>query len=71
MKMMETDMFCMFDPLKDDVKTVPALPGNYILVLRENSKLPDIGLPVTFTEFRNYKVIYVGLASRSIKDRDI
>lgn len=66
-----TNEFRIFDPLKDDVNTVPALPGNYIFALRENSKLPDIGIPVTYTKFRDYEVIYVGLASDSLKDRDI
>ena len=34
--------FQIFDPLKDDVNTVPALSGNYIFALRKNSRLPDI-----------------------------
>ncbi|HBV83869.1 MAG TPA: hypothetical protein DEB74_14005 [Lachnospiraceae bacterium] len=63
--------FQVFDPLKDDVNTVPALSGNYIFALRKNSRLPDIGIPVTYTKFRDYDVIYVGLASNSLKDRDI
>lgn len=43
---MITNEFHFLDPLKDDVNTVPALPGNYIFALRKNSKLPDVGIPV-------------------------
>jgi len=70
-KMMITDILQIFDPLKDNVNTVPALPGNYIFVLRKNRKLPNVGIPVTYTKFREYEVIYVGLASGSLKDRDV
>ena len=63
--------FQIFDPLKDDINIVPDLSGNYIFALRENSKLPDVGIPVTYTKFRDCDVIYVGLASDSLKDRDI
>ena len=68
---MITNEFHFLDPLKDDVNTVPALPGNYIFALRKNSKLPDVGIPVTYTKFRDYEVVYVGLASNSLKDRDV
>lgn len=68
---MITNEFRFFDPLKDDINTVPALSGNYIFALRKNSKLPDIGIPVTYTKFRDYEVIYVGLANDSLKDRDV
>lgn len=68
---MITNEFHVFDPLKDDVNTVPALSGNYIFALRKNSKLPDIGIPITYTKFEDYEVIYVGLASNNLKDRDV
>ena len=67
---MLTNEFRIFDPLKDDVNTVPTLSGNYIFALRKNSKLPDIGIPVIYTKFRDYEVIYVGLASTSLRDRE-
>ena len=68
---MLTNEFRIFDPLKDDVNTVPTLSGNYIFALRKNSKLPDIGIPVIYTKFRDYEVIYVGLASTTLRDRDV
>ena len=68
---MITNELHVFDPLKDDVNTVPALSGNYIFALRKNSKLPDIGIPITYTKFEDYEVIYVGLASNNLKDRDV
>lgn len=67
----DTNAFKIFDPLKEDINTIPNLSGNYIFVLRENSKLPDVGIPVIYTKFRDYEVIYVGLASSSLKDRDV
>lgn len=70
-KNMITNEFQFFDPLEDDISIVSDLPGNYIFTLREKSKLPDIGIPVTYTKFRNYEVIYVGLASGSLRDRDV
>lgn len=68
---MITSKFQIFDPLKDDINTVPALSGNYILCLRKNSKLPDVGIHVTYKKFRDYEVIYVGSASGNLKKRDI
>ena len=68
---MITNEFQVFDPLKDDVNTIPTLSGNYIFALRKNRKLPDVGIPVTYTKFRDYEVIYVGIASNSLKDRDV
>lgn len=66
---MRTSAFQLFDPLKDDVNTIPSLSGNYIFVLREGSKLTGIDIPVTFTKFRGYDVIYVGEASKSLQSR--
>lgn len=68
---MRTMLFQIFDPKENDIESVPSKPGNYIVVLRKDSKLPDIGIPVTYCEFKGYNVIYTGLASKSLKDRDI
>lgn len=68
---MKTIPFQIFDPQENDIESVPSKPGNYIVVLRKDSKLPDIGIPVTYCKFKGYNVIYTGLASRSLKDRDI
>lgn len=53
--------------------SIQYLPYQEITFLHyeKNSKLPDIGIPVTYTKFRDYEIIYVGLASNSLKDRDI
>ena len=68
---METMQFQIFDPKKNDIGSVPSKPGNYIVVLRKDSKLPDIGIPVTYCKYEGYNVIYTGLASKNLKDRDI
>ena len=63
--------FTLFNPLKDNIETVPNLPGNYIITLREDSNLPNIGIDVTFHTFQGMDVIYTGLAGSSLQDRDV
>lgn len=63
--------FTLFNPLKDNIETVTNLPGNYIITLREDSNLPNIGIDVTFHTFQGMDVIYTGLAGSSLQDRDV
>lgn len=63
-------LFSLFDPLKDSIKSIPNLPGNYIVTLRKESCLPDIEITPTFKKFRGLNVIYTGLAGASLRDRD-
>ena len=63
--------FILFNPLKDKVEMVPDLPGNYIITLRKDSNLPNIGIDITFHIFQGMNVIYTGLAGNSLRDRDV
>jgi len=51
--------------------TLPSASGNYVFVLRENCNLPDIGIQITYSTFNGYNVIYTGIASESLKNRDL
>ncbi|WP_018669273.1 GIY-YIG nuclease family protein [Bacteroides gallinarum] len=63
--------FILFNPLKDKVEMVPDLPGNYIITLRKDSNLPNIGIDITFHTFQGMNVIYTGLAGNSLRNRDV
>lgn len=59
-----------FDPKIDLEAKIPDSPGNYILCLRKNSKLPKITTPITLTKFEGLDVIYTGIAGSSLRKRD-
>ena len=64
----------LFDPQRDVETSLPDCPGNYIVVLRGSSSLPDVGIkPVMKTleiGGRQFEVIYTGVSSKSLKNRD-
>jgi hypothetical protein len=66
--------FKIFDPSKDTENDLPDRPGNYIVVLRKEAKLPDVGIePMMKTrEYGGeaYDVIYTGISKESLKNRD-
>lgn len=66
--------FTKFDLLTSDKNKIPNAPGNYIVVLREGTSLPEIGIEPIYTlvdyEGTSYRVIYTGLASDSLQERD-
>ena len=59
-----------FDPKKDNETKVSNSPGNYILCLRENSKLPDVDIVPIMEKFEGLEVIYTGSTSKSLRTRD-
>lgn len=59
-----------FDPKIDSESIIPNSPGNYILCLRKNSKLPAVRLKPVLTYFEGLEVIYTGIASGSLRTRD-
>lgn len=68
--------FKMFDPNKDEESKLPISGGNYIILLRESSEIPNkIGKP-TFTEIpfdgKSYRVLYTGISSENhgLRNRD-
>lgn len=64
----------LFDPQHDAETSLPDGPGNYIVILRNSSTLPDVGIkPVMKTleiGGRQFEVIYTGISSKSLRKRD-
>lgn len=65
---------CLFDPLRDTEMSLPDSPGNYIVVLRNSSILPEIGIKSVMKSLgidgRHFDVIYTGISSKSLRKRD-
>jgi|SRR6185312_3102790 len=59
-----------FDPKTDNETIITNSPGNYILCLRKNSKLPPVSIKPILTSFEGLQVIYTGIASGSLRTRD-
>lgn len=59
-----------FEPNIHFDSEIPDTCGNYIICLRRDSKLPDLGFDVQWSTFDNLKVIYTGIASTSLNKRD-
>jgi hypothetical protein len=53
---------------KCDPSVVPSCAGNYIVCLKENAELPDIGITAYTSLFDNLEVVYIGISS-NLKDR--
>lgn len=64
----------LFDPQHDAETSLPDSPGNYIVVLRISSTLPDIGVEPVMKKIeidgRQFDVIYTGISSKSLRKRD-
>lgn len=59
-----------FDPQTDNVSKVDDSPGNYILCLKENVRLPTVSNIPKLTSFEGLNVIYTGIAGGSLRTRD-
>lgn len=62
--------FALFDPEKHDSERISDNPGNYIVCLKKDSKLPDIGVSCTMKTYHELNVIYTGIAGKSLRKRD-
>jgi hypothetical protein len=62
--------FQLFDPIKNSADQIPDTPGNYIICLRKGSKLPDVGIEFETKPYKGLKVIYTGIAGKSLRKRD-
>jgi hypothetical protein len=51
------------DLAKDNYEVVPSCEGNYIVCLKENAKLPDIGIAAYTVLYDNIEVVYTGISS--------
>ena len=72
--MADFKLFHLFDPQKMDSKILPNAAGNYIFLLREGCKLPQIEISPEIQriciEGKSYQAVYTGIASKSIRQRD-
>jgi hypothetical protein len=59
-----------FDPESDSESDIPNLPGNYIICLKPNSKLPKSDFDFESSKFNLLEVIYTGIAGKSLRKRD-
>ena len=59
-----------FEPNKDLESVIPDTCGNYIICLKKQSELPKSEYNVEFQTFDNLKVVYTGIAGKSLKKRD-
>lgn len=59
-----------FDPKTQSESTIPDSAGNYIICLKEGSKLPIGSIKPDLIKFEGLDVIYTGIASRSLRSRD-
>ena len=70
--------FVLFDPPKMPDVALPDEPGSYLIVLRNNSSLPDVAgisvkpvlIPFDY-KGEKYGVVYVGKSSKSLRKRDL
>lgn len=66
--------FTLFDPQKDTESKIPNMPGNYAILLRNGSQLPEVGIKYTPSivayQGEKYEVIYVGISTKGIQKRD-
>ena len=70
----DLETFTLFDPSKNDKVVIPEEPGNYAILLRHGSKLPDIDVPyipcIIKYDGEPYELIYVGRSQDSLRNRE-
>ncbi|MDE6770873.1 MAG: hypothetical protein K2J78_14210 [Muribaculaceae bacterium] len=70
----DLESFTLFDPTKDDKADITEKPGNYAILLRQGSKLPDIGVSniPCLVNYKGelYELIYVGRSEDSLRNRE-
>ena len=61
------NQFTLFDPAKGQRANLPAVEGNYIVVLKAGCNIPDVLDNFKYTEVSlhgvDYRVLYTGVAS--------
>lgn len=70
----DLESFTLFDPKEDKETKIVNSPGNYAILLRPGSKLPDCKVeyqPCIITyDGKEYELIYVGISTKSLYKRD-
>ena len=62
--------FKHFDPLKNNKELIPDAAGVYMIVLKKNCKLPKVDCEYCCKKVLEKEVIYVGISSKSLRNRD-
>lgn len=63
--------FRPYDPAVDAAASVPDACGNYIIVLKKGCSLPQTAIKPVMKTMKGLQVIYTGIASKSLRTRDV
>lgn len=66
---MNTADFITFNPLTDTGKSIPAVPGNYLVTIRNINAMPVLGYKIVTQQFRGQDLIYTGITERNLYRR--
>lgn len=72
----DLESFTLFNPKEDKETKIVDAPGNYAVLLRPESKLPDSVIKIEYTpsiityDGKGYELIYVGISKESLYIRD-
>lgn len=66
---MNLSVFITFNPLTDAGKPIPAVPGNYVVTIRDINALPSLGYKLVTQQFRGQELIYTGITESSLYRR--
>ena len=66
---MRLDNFVRFDPAADKGTDIPEVPGNYLVLIRDYEKFPNLDYDTSFQVFQGMDVIYTGVAGSSLRSR--
>lgn len=59
-----------FDPTNFSERNIPDYAGNYLICLKKGSRLPTKSYNPVMKEFDGLPIIYTGIASKSMRERD-
>ena len=69
-KKIKANGFNQFDPEKNSTDEIPNSPGNYIICLKRESKLPKVNERYQTKNLNGFEVVYTGIAGKSLRRRD-
>jgi hypothetical protein len=61
--------YSVFDPAKTSNNSIPSKPGVYVICLKPDCTLPDVGIPFTTNVINGNEVIYIGIAAKDLYQR--
>lgn len=66
---MDCDGFILFNPLVDNGNTIPKVPGNYLVTIRDINALPSLGYKIVTPKYRGQDLIYTGITQKDLHHR--